>query len=111
MKSIDYASPPPSLDVGAGGAARSENTRIGLVLFLVYLHEYVGFILLCAFAKETMAQPSLGGMNFAVVCGFGLIIEAFVLALIYMAFCKPDPTPEITEGELAEEAQKEEGSA
>ena len=83
------------------------------MLFIVYLQEYFGFVLLCAFAQDTMMQRSLGGMNFAVVCGFALIIQAFVLAMIYMVFCKPDPgpLPELTEGELAEEAMKEEGSA
>jgi uncharacterized membrane protein (DUF485 family) len=91
----------------------SVNTRIGLVLFLVYVQQYFGFVLLCAFAPDTMKQPSLGGMNFAVVCGFGLIIQAFFLALVYMVFCKPEPaaTPELTEGALAEEMLKEEGSA
>ena len=104
----------PDTPVGISDVAiHSANTRVGLVLFLVYVQEYFGFVLLCAFAKDTMSQPSIGGMNFAVVCGLGLIIQAFVLALIYMLFCKPEPSPlpDLTEGALAEEAQKEEGSA
>jgi uncharacterized membrane protein (DUF485 family) len=104
--------PDPS-DPLLSAAVHSENTRIGLVLFIVYVQEYFGFVLMCAFAKDTMSQPSVGGMNFAVVCGFALIIQAFVLALIYMIFCKPEAAPidDLTEGALAEELEKEEGSA
>ena len=93
-------------------AVHSQNTRLGLALFLVYLQQYVGLALLCTLIKSDGTKKSIGGMNFAVVCVFGLIIEAGVLALIYLVFCKaePAPIPELTEGELAVEAQKEEGS-
>jgi uncharacterized membrane protein (DUF485 family) len=95
------------------GPILTHNARFGLVLFLIYLVLYIGFVLLSAWAQSFMGRPSFGGMNVAVVYGFTLIIAAFVLAMIYMAFCKSDPAPipDLTEGELADEAQKEEGSA
>jgi uncharacterized membrane protein (DUF485 family) len=64
------------------------NTRLGLVLFAVYVLIYGGFMALSAFAPETMKQPLLGGANVAVVYGFGLIVAALVLALVYMKLCR-----------------------
>jgi uncharacterized membrane protein (DUF485 family) len=95
------------------GPILNHNARFGLVLFLIYLALYLGFIVMAAWAQNVMARPALGGMNVAVVYGFALIIAAFLLAMVYMVFCKPDPAPaaDLTEGALAEEAQKEEGSA
>jgi uncharacterized membrane protein (DUF485 family) len=102
--------PPASRPIASGV---SRNARLGLVLFFIYLALYVGFILFSAFAKETMAKPTLHGVNFAIVYGFALIIGALVLALIYMVLCVSEKVdvPDLTEGKLAEEAQKEEGEA
>ena len=89
------------------------NARVGLVLFAVYLALYGGFIYLSAFRREVMARPSVGGVNLAIVYGFGLIAAAFVLAVVYMFLCRPEPEagPEISEVELAEKAAEEEGQA
>ncbi len=64
------------------------NTRIGLVLFFVYVLFYASFMVLSAFFPEVMGSPLIGGLNFSVVFGFFLIALALVLALIYMAICK-----------------------
>jgi uncharacterized membrane protein (DUF485 family) len=58
-------------------------SRIGLSLFAVYLVLYGGFVLLAAFSPESMEATPLAGVNFAIWYGFGLIITALVLALIY----------------------------
>ncbi|MCA9212674.1 MAG: DUF485 domain-containing protein [Planctomycetales bacterium] len=63
------------------------NARIGLGLFFVYLLFYGGFVVLSAFSPDTMETIAFGGVNLAVVYGFGLIIVAFVLALAYGAIC------------------------
>ena len=63
-------------------------TRIGVILFLVYVIFYGGFMLLSAFSPQTMGSPSLGGVNLSVDYGFFLIILAIVLALGYMKLCK-----------------------
>ena len=64
------------------------NTRMGVVLFFVYVVLYGGFMALSAFAPETMSEPFLGGVNLAVVYGFSLILVALVLALVYMKVCR-----------------------
>lgn len=65
----------------------TRNARYGLILFLVYLVVYGGFVALSAFSPETMAAPAIAGVNVAVVYGFVLIGLALVLAIVYMALC------------------------
>lgn len=62
----------------------SRNARYGMILFIVYALVYAGFIALSTFAPSLMARPVLSGVNLAVVYGFGLILLAFILAMLYM---------------------------
>jgi uncharacterized membrane protein (DUF485 family) len=66
--------------------------RIGLSLFAVYLVLYGGFVLLAAFSPQTMEVTPLAGVNLAIWYGFGLIVAAFLLALVYgwASRAKPD---------------------
>lgn len=57
--------------------------RLGLVFFAVYLFFYVGFVLISAFASERLETILPGGLNLAVVYGFGLILLALILAAAY----------------------------
>ena len=66
----------------------AHNTRMGVILFIVYVLFYGGFMALSAFWPQAMGRPVLGGANLAVTYGFGLIILALVLALIYMRACR-----------------------
>ena len=93
--------------------AWAHNSRIGLILFVIYLAIYGAFIALSAFRRDVMASDSLGGVNLAIVYGFGLILGAFLLALLYMFLCKPEPEtrPEPTEMEIAAKSVEEEGAA
>src|SRR3954464_10980362 len=63
------------------------NARAGLVLFVVYLAFYAGFVGLAAFAPGAMAATAFGGVNVAVCYGLGLILAAFIVAALYMAAC------------------------
>jgi len=72
-------------------ATISRNARVGLRLFVVYLALYVGFMLLSAFWPNQLDQIVLGGLNLAIVYGFGLIVAALVLALIYSWICRVPP--------------------
>lgn len=65
--------------------------RIGPALFTIYCLFYGGFILLAAFKGALLRDVTLGGINLAVIYGFGLIIGAFVLALLYAVLCR-NPT-------------------
>jgi uncharacterized membrane protein (DUF485 family) len=64
----------------------SRTSRLGLALFTVYLLLYGGFVLINSFAPAIMETIPLAGINLAVLYGFGLIVVAVVLALIYGIF-------------------------
>ncbi|MCE9615679.1 MAG: DUF485 domain-containing protein [Lentisphaerae bacterium] len=73
--------------------ATAKNARIGMILFLIYLAFYAGFVYLSAFDAAFMASHAFAGINVAVVYGFGLIAAAFVLALVYLTLCHPVDEP------------------
>ena len=64
--------------------------RLGLWLFAFYTSLYLGFVLINAFAPTTMEINVVLGLNLAIVYGFGLIIAAVILALIYGLMRKDD---------------------
>jgi uncharacterized membrane protein (DUF485 family) len=66
----------------------SRNTRPGLVLFAVYLVFYGGFVLLAAFSPDSLAVLPWAGVNLAIWYGFGLILAALLLALVYGWICR-----------------------
>jgi uncharacterized membrane protein (DUF485 family) len=68
------------------------NTRRGLLLFTIYLVLYAGFLILNAFFPEAMDTLVLPDINLAVVYGLGLIVAAFVLALVYAWLCGRSPS-------------------
>jgi uncharacterized membrane protein (DUF485 family) len=63
------------------------NSRVGLMLFTMYLLLYGGFVYLAAFSPQTMEATPFAGVNLAIWYGFGLIGAAFVLAMIYGCAC------------------------
>ncbi len=78
---------------------QSRNARIGFVLFGFYLLLYGGFVLLNAFSPETMELMPVAGVNLAILYGFGLIVAAFVLALIYGFVCRTSQDERPAEGD------------
>ena len=66
------------------------NARLGMTLFFVYLLLYGGFVFLNAFAANVMEITPIAGVNLAILCGFGLIVVAIVLALIYGFLCRDE---------------------
>ena len=71
-------------------AERQYNVRLGLVLFFVYLVLYLGFVLINAFAASLMETITIAGLNLAIVYGFGLIVVALILALVYGFMCRTE---------------------
>lgn len=67
------------------------NARYGLWLFAVYLLIYGGFVGLAAFSPATMEKLPAAGVNLAIWYGFGLIIAAFAMALLYGWLCRSEP--------------------
>jgi uncharacterized membrane protein (DUF485 family) len=67
----------------------ARNARYGLWLFLVYVIFYAGFIAISAFKFDAL-RANVGGVNLAIVYGMGLILLAFLLALVYMGMTGKD---------------------
>ena len=58
-------------------------SRIGFLLFMVYLALYGGFVGINAFSPALMKSTPIAGVNLAVLYGFGLIIAAILMAFLY----------------------------
>ena len=97
---------PPEQSVEQDSAQTvARNARYGMILFAVYLLLYAGFMLLNAFEPAVMDVIPFGGINLAIVYGFGLIGAALLLALVYGWICRsPAPlTPStLPQGERSE---------
>lgn len=61
--------------------------RLGVILFAVYAAVYAGFVVINLVRPALMGRLALGGLNLAVVYGFGLIVFALLLAVLYNAAC------------------------
>lgn len=61
--------------------------RVGLWMFLGYLLVYAGFVAINLIDTTIMQRTVMLGLNLATVYGFGLIILAFIEALVYNALC------------------------
>ena len=86
MAGLDFKAPVAKEQEDA--AVVAHNTRMGVILFVVFVLFYGGFMGLSAFWPEVMSQPFLRGANLAVVYGLALIAAALVLALVYMKVCR-----------------------
>jgi uncharacterized membrane protein (DUF485 family) len=64
-----------------------KKTRLGVILFLVYLAIYIGFVVIGTLSAASLGSRVFAGLNLAVVYGMGLIILAAVLGLFYNHFC------------------------
>lgn len=69
-------------------ASVAHNTRIGVIMLVIYVAFYGGFMALSTFSQEIMSRPVLGGVNLAIVYGFALILAAIVFALVYVNLCR-----------------------
>lgn len=75
----------PSSDWSKDKAA-SFKTRVGIWMFMLYAVIYASFILVNALSPHLMGSD-IGGLNLAIIYGFGLIIFALMLAFVYNAIC------------------------
>ncbi len=63
-------------------------SRLGIRMFIIYAFFYAGFVVINLAAPLAMEAIVLFGWNLATVYGFGLIIGAVILAVIYDQMCK-----------------------
>jgi uncharacterized membrane protein (DUF485 family) len=61
-------------------------TRLGIRMFIIYAFVYAGFVILNTLDPAIMETVILG-QSLSIIYGFGLIVFAVILALIYNAIC------------------------
>ncbi|MCL5069953.1 MAG: DUF485 domain-containing protein [Actinobacteria bacterium] len=61
-------------------------SRLGIWMFAGYSIIYAAFILLNVMNPKLMGLD-IGSLNLAIIFGFGLIVFALILALVYNALC------------------------
>jgi uncharacterized membrane protein (DUF485 family) len=61
--------------------------RLGAWMFVLYALVYAGFVVINLVRPGAMEAVVLAGLNLAVVYGFGLIVFALLLALVYNRAC------------------------
>ncbi len=76
----------PAIEYGPDNAA-GYKTKLGLILFFVYASIYGIFVLINTVNPVLMEKEIFGGLNLAIVYGFGLIIFAILLGIVYNIFC------------------------
>jgi uncharacterized membrane protein (DUF485 family) len=64
-----------------------KKTRLGVILFIIYLAIYTGFVVIGSLYPYSLGGRAFAGLNLAVVYGMFLIILAAVLGLFYNHFC------------------------
>ena len=62
-------------------------TRLGVKMFFVFAFVYALFVGINVIDPLAMEGIVFGGLNLAVVYGFGLIVLALIMALIYERIC------------------------
>ena len=75
----------PAVKLGKDHAA-GYKMKIGISMFVVYTLVYAGFVAINAI-KPSLMQTIVFGQTLAVTYGFGLLIFALVLAIIYNRLC------------------------
>lgn len=80
-------------------------TKLGLIMFAVYTVIYFAFIFICVFSPRTMGID-VGSLNMAIAFGFGLIVLAIILALVYnYVISRREKADEIEERSASERAK------
>ncbi len=67
--------------------ASKKKTKLGIWLFFLYTIVYGIFVAIGVVNYEAMGKLVVGNQNLAVIYGFGLIIFAIILGLIYNWIC------------------------
>ncbi len=76
----------PAVELEKDNSAERKS-KLGLILFFVYSLIYIGFVAINIANPKFMETKIIFNLNLAVVYGFGLIIVAIVMGLIYNHVC------------------------
>jgi uncharacterized membrane protein (DUF485 family) len=86
MAGLDHSHlPPPER---RDPASERYNSRLGLILFAIYLAAYAAYVVINAFRPALMDEVVFSGINLAVASGLALIVGAVILAVLYAARCR-----------------------
>ncbi len=79
-------------------------TRVGIWMFFLYAIIYAGFVLINTLNPALMGMD-IGSLNLALIYGFGLIVFAILLAIVYNVMCtKVEKTAGAGDETIAKEA-------
>ena len=67
--------------------AEKIKAKVGLILFGVYSLIYAGFVFINTLSPKSMGIKVAFGLNLAAFYGFGLIILAIVMGILYNFYC------------------------
>ena len=67
--------------------ASEYKAQLGIYLFIFYVLVYAGFIVINVMSPKTMGIIVMAGLNLACVYGFGLILLAIIMGVIYNHMC------------------------
>ena len=67
--------------------ASDYKAKLGIYMFLIYVLVYAGFIVINLLLPKAMKIVIFAGLNLASVYGFGLIILAIAMGLLYNFLC------------------------
>ena len=76
----------PAVELGVDHAAKRK-TRLGIWMFVLYTIVYGVFVAIGVVNYEAMKIIVIADLNLAVTYGFGLIVLAIILGLIYNWRC------------------------
>ncbi len=76
----------PAVELGVDNAGEKK-AKLGVWLFVAYTLVYAIFVAIGVTNYEAMGKIVLGNLNLAVVFGFGLIVLAIIMGIIYNALC------------------------
>lgn len=76
----------PAVELGKDLSIEKKK-KLGVILFLIYLVIYAGFVFVGVMYPSKMGMELIGGQNLAIIYGMGLIVLAIVMGLIYNYFC------------------------
>lgn len=86
--------------------SESFKTRLGIIMFAIFAPIYLSFILFSVMKPSFMATD-LGQLNVSIVFGFGIIIFAVLLAVVYNFICSRKREMMIQKRQVAKEISHE----
>ena len=76
----------PAVKLGVDNASKKK-ARLGVWLFVLYTITYAIFVAIGVTDYKALGKIVFGNLNLAVVYGFGLIVFAILLGIVYNFIC------------------------